>query len=402
MKRISLIRYGFVIVFLILTGCLTNQPRTEAQQTELTEVIISTPAPTHAQTQAETATQVVSTELADGAPEKFLQNLNEVYKKYEHLVGVNPVNAGDLLSPDGRYLALQYFVDEDLLNFSIFDIQENQQVDIPINLVEFDDGNLISIDSWSLDGSSLFMKVAPVIGLYEDTSLLLIQSIDNRKFAQYLFPYPEDTLAGSFTLNQDGSHLIFRGGHRNYNKFFVIDINTNLITKYSLPEGVFPKEIFYFDETNFLIRYYLDEDDDSGISELSIVYGSTGKSEVVYHVAGDIDIIDYDPIRELVLIRNGDTRFYFIDAKTWSETTFFEEDALFGHNTKLIGNCLPNNFRGEDGATRAGLYNLLTGETKILGDYNYLGWYPFFENHLVLVENKEGDDWIEFLDVVCE
>lgn len=135
---------------------------------------------------------------------------------------------------------------------------------------------------------------------------------------------------------------------------------------------------------------------------MRIVYGSSGESVVVYSAIGYDDIVDYDPERKLVLIKTDYGKFIFLDTETWTETTFLEEDALFGQKTKLIGHCIPYNFQGEDGRRQSGLYNLITGETQIIGDPFYLGWYPFFENHLIAVHDEEYTRWIEFLDVVCE
>ena len=392
-----------------LSGCTAGiQPLTPTETTAptITETIAptvtNTRQPTHTPTQSPTATPTATVEPADGTPEKYLQILNGIYEKYEPSAATNPFWANHYLSPDGRYLALQSIIrDEPLTNYLFYDITENQQIDIPLDLKEHSEINVVDMDSWSWDGSSLLLRLAPQIGLYGDTDLFVIQSIDERNFTEYVFPYPED-MYSAFTLNQDGSEIIFYGGFSDHNKFFVLEILSNFFKKYTLPDGVYPKDILYYEESDFLILNRLDREGHKKITQLRIVHGATGESEVVYCSKGFVFIVDYDPDRKMVLIKNAHEKYIFLDTETWVETTFLEEDALFGQETKLIGNCIPSNFESEDGGLRAGLYNLITGEIEILGDISYIGWYPLFENHLVVVNNGEGDYWIEFLDVVCE
>jgi len=404
MRSIKINKYFFIIYLLlfILTGCTIQKTKTISQDTATAEVSVSTLEPTNNPTQAMTVTPTTTDKPADGTPEKYLQILNHLSDVSEVPAVTSQMSADRYLSPDGRYLPIQRSIDKNLLPFSIYDIQENNEVDILINLGEYDDIYDIVIDSWSLDGSTLFMRIAPSRGLYQDNSLLIIQSIDDRNFAEYVIPYPEDTYGGSFILSQDGTQLIFIGGMGYYQSFFVIDIQTDQVTKYTLPEEVYFADAYYFDETDYLVSYRLDRDGEDRLSELRVVNGDIGKSEVVYRANGNHDIVDYDPDRKLVLIRTDDDQFIFLNTETWTETTFVEEDAFFGQRTKLIGNCLPYNFQGEDGRIRSGLYNLITGDS-ILQDYTkYLGWFPLFKNHLVVVDNKEGEYWIEFLDVDCE
>ena len=390
-----------VIPIIFISGCTGEiQPLTSTETTAhtITETIAptvtNTRQPTHTPTQAPTATPTATVEPADGTPEKYLQILNDVYREYPYAF---PVNADDNLSPDGRYLVLQYLADPDTLMLPVFDIWENQYIDVPIKFTNTV-YEMISMDSWSVNGSTIFMRLSPQIGLKSDTSLLIIQSFDDRNFDEYVFLYPEDTHGMSSFLNQDNNHLIFMGS----TDFFVTNIDTNQTLKYSLPEEVYLGSIFYFEGTNYLVGCFLNQAQGIWNSEMRVVLGSTGESEVVFSTTGVAEIVDYDPDRNLVLLRTDDDQFIFLNTETWTEMTFLEEDALFGQKTKLIGNCIPSNFESEDGGFRAGLFNLKTGEIEILGDISYIGWYPLFENHLVVVNNGEGDYWIEFLDVACE
>ena len=404
-KKIFIITLVIPIIF--LSGCTGEiQPLTSTETTAptITETVAptvtNTRQPTHTPTQAPTATPTATVEPADGTPEKYLQILNEIYEYYENTMpsaATRPVNADDFLSPDGRYLVLQYIADADTLMLPVFDIQENQYMDIPIKFTE-NVYEMISMDSWSANGSTIFMGLSPQVGLKSDTSLLIIQSFDERIFDEYVFPYPEDTYGMPFILGQDDNHLIFMES----TDFFVTNIDTNQTLKYSLPEEIYLRSIFYFEGTNYLVGCFLNQAQGIWNSEMRVVLGSTGESEVVFSTTRKVEIVDYDPDRNLVLLRTDEDQFIFLDTETWVETTFLEEDALFGQETKLIGNCIPSNFESEDGGLRAGLYNLITGEIEILGDISYIGWYPLFKNHLVVVNNGEGDYWIEFLDVVCE
>lgn len=388
-----------LIPIILLSGCTGNfQPQTATETTAPTITVAvaptATPEPTQTPTQAPTATPTATVEPADGTPENYLKILNGVYREYPYAF---PLNAGVNLSPDGRYLVLQYLADPDTFLLPVFDIQENQYMDVPIKFTK-NVYEMISMGGWSVNGSTLFMRLSPQVGPKSDTSLLIIQSFDERNFDEYVFPYPEDTYGMSFILGQDDNHFIFWGS----TDFFVTNIDTNQTLKYSLPEEVYLGSVFYFDGTNYLVGCFLNQAQGIWNSEIRIVLGSTGESEVVYSATGVVEIVDYDPDRNLVLLRTDDDQFIFLNTETWTETTFLEENAHFGQETKLIGRCIPYNFQGEDGRRQSGLYNLITGETQIIGDPKYLGWYPLFENHLVVVEDEEGEYRIEFLDVVCE
>ncbi len=94
----------------------------------------------------------------------------------------------------------------------VFDIWENQYIDVPIKFTNTV-YKMISMGSWSVNGSTLFMRLSPQVGLRSDTSLLIIQSFDERNFDEYVFPYPEDTIGMSFILGQDDNHFYFYGVH---------------------------------------------------------------------------------------------------------------------------------------------------------------------------------------------
>ncbi len=203
----------FSLVF--LSGCtevIQTQIATEreAQPTATVEISTATPEPTHTPTLAPTPTPTATDEPADGTPEKYLQILNEIYEYYDNTMpsaATRPYNADDFLSPDGRYLALQYYLfDGNFSTYSIYDIQKNQQVDIPLDLQEKGEIYDIMMDSWSWDGSTLFMRINPRNGLFPDRSVLVVQSVDETNYVNYIIHYPEDSYGSSFILSRDGSN----------------------------------------------------------------------------------------------------------------------------------------------------------------------------------------------------
>lgn len=416
-KIIKIMQIILMLALIFISGCTgetQSQPATETTAPSSTVTVVPsatstkrpTAKPSTTPTQAPTATPTATVEPADGTPEKYLQILNEIYEYYENIMpsaATNPFWADDFLSPDGRYLALQYILDnEELYTFSIYDIKENKQVDIPLDFQGFEGIDAIEMTRWSREDNWLFIKVYPKAGRYQDTALFVIQFIDERNFAEYIYPYPEDRFMKPLNFNHDGNKLLFLDGNSFHNQFFVMDNQANSIRKYILPDGIYPRDILFFNSTDYLVKYSIDREGEEKKTEIRIVNGDTGKSEVVYSANGYLSIVDYDPDRKLILIRTDDDQFIFLNTETWTETTFLEENASFGQRTKLIGNCIPDDFEGEDGLLRAGLYNLITGEIKVFEDSFYIGWYPLFDNHLIAVHDEEYTKWIEFLEVVCE